>query len=257
METELPPDFSGLIYQPRIETSIYFLLGMLRHKLPYRFAYEEFEVKPYNYPHKKTLDIKGKVWRSGKWEDVTFELKVYSSGLMEDIKRNPDFDLNLHFDYLICWIDDEPEAKKYCEEVIVLKDIYDALPPNEQKDIIFDAETDVKGTSKKTITELITMFTKNKEKVIFILDNIKHQKVGGQTEILIGGGRTIFRIGPYKNEHITVSRYPRGKGKEFFIKQFRAEKIIRKGEESDQVNIYLDGMSRGKVEEFVEIFNNF
>ena len=91
METELPPDFSGLVYQPSAETGVYLLLGLLKDHLPHRFAYEVFEVDPkkYDYSHEKRLDIKGKVWKDEKWQDASFELKLFSSGLLHDVKKYP------------------------------------------------------------------------------------------------------------------------------------------------------------------------
>jgi len=249
MKETISPEFSGLLYPPSSENGVYLLMGLLWEHLPYRFAFEEFEVDPnrQGYNHSKWLDARGKVWVDGNWKDVTFEFKLFSSGLRKDVEKQP----NLYTDFLICWEHDAPDVEKYVDEVISLKEIFYTLTEKQRHQIILHPEKLVKtSTSAALIDDLLKRFSEaNREKVRYFL-NRWPQAQGATTEILfLRGKRTVFRACAYSSEHLIVS--------EPIPEAIRQELVNRFGgtELKTSIRVPLNSLTPDDLSNFVLIVN--
>ena len=205
---DLPSDFSGLLFRPGEENAVYLLMGLLWDYLPYQFAFEEFEVNPRErgYDHSKWLDARGKQFKNGEWVKVNFEFKLKSSGLLRDIDKHP----NLCADFLVCWEHDSPEAEKYVDEVISLKEIYYNLSEDEKESIILKPKQVGKPSLDDVpVDELLERFSdENRPKVEHLCD-IWADAHGGHTEIIFPwGGETLFRANPGVPNHLTARKSP-------------------------------------------------
>jgi hypothetical protein len=204
MKSTLPKDFSGMLFAPSEENSVYILLGLLWKYLPLQIAFESFEIDPLGqkYSHTKWLDAKAKVFKNGEWKDVSIEFKTRSSSFRSDLVRHP----GVSADLLICWEHDAPDIKPHFGDIIELRKIYWSLLPEERKKIIL--EPDLAGKilgANGNLKVLISKLSNNSQaKVKMMIDNWKTVACGTSEWKFYAGTRIAMRVGAYKKESIQV-----------------------------------------------------
>jgi len=193
-------------YAPSSENAVYFLLGLLWEEIPYNFIFDEFEIDPNkkNYGFKKYVDACGKEWKDGKWIEVNFEFKLRSSGLLEDIKKYPNFKP----DWLICWEHDAKAAELYTDNILCLSDIYNSLSDKKQNMTIKNPQHKIKmWNNASTMDDLLSRFSKEiQPKVSFILETWKEYVPGNSEIILSKSGKTVARVCSYSSEYLLIHR---------------------------------------------------
>jgi len=251
---EIPIEFSGLAYAPSTENEVYMLAAFLREHLPYKIVFEEFEVNPkqQGYKHSKWLDARGKRLVKGKWEDITIEFKLYSSGFLSDLETHPGLKVD-RANLIICWCDDAREVTDYVDEVISLKPIFFGLPEDERRRIILYPEitTPDKTSQLSSIDDLLSHFSEaNRPKVENLLELWPQQAQAGVAEILFPwGARTILRVCAYSTEHIIITEYANEGAKGAILSRFEGKTLPGSG----QISIPLENIDLGVLPEFVDM----
>lgn len=188
---------------PSAENAVYFLLGLLWEYVPYKFIFEEFEVDPKRrgYEFNKYVDACGKEWKGGEWIDVNFEFKLRSSGLLNDIKKYPDFKP----DWLICWEHDAEAAEFYSGKILCLFEIFTSLPDEKKKNILINPHMRIKDWNKESnMKDLLSRFSNNRSKVHYILKKWQEYIPGNSEILLLKKGRTVARICSYSSEYLLL-----------------------------------------------------
>ena len=251
---EIPIGFSGLMYAPSTENEVYMLVAFLREHLPYKIVFEEFEVNPQHrgYRHSKWLDARGKRLVKGKWEDITVEFKLYSSGFLKDLETHPGLKVD-RANLIICWCDDASEVANYVDEVISLKPIFFSLPEDERKRIILYPEIISPGKTSQfsSIDDLLPHFSEaNRPKVVKLRELWPQQAQGGVAEILFPwGARTIFRVCAYSTDHIIVTEYANAGAEGAILSRFEGKMLPG----SEQISIPLENIELSALPEFVDM----
>ena len=252
---EIPTEFSGLVYAPGTENEVYMLTAFLWQYLPYRIAFEEFEVDPKRrgYRHSKWLDAKGRKLVDGKWEDITIEFKLYSSGFLRDLEKYPELKVD-KVNLIICWWDDVSGVRDYVDDVIALKSIFFSLPEDERKCIILHPNKTSKVSEDSSITNLLLRFSEaNRPKVEELcrlwLQQAQAEAQGGRAEILFPrGARTILRACAYSVEHIIVTEYISQYGRGAILSRFKGEQLT-----SNQISVPLANIELSTLREFLDM----
>lgn len=248
---EIPTKFSGLVYAPSTENEVYMLTAFLWQYLPCRMVFEEFEVNPnqQGYGHSKWLDARGKKLVDGKWEDITVEFKLYSSGFLRDLKEHPGLK-NDRVNLIICWCDDAPEVREYVNEVISLKPIFFSLPEDERKRIILYPDKTTPTPNDPSIDTLLSGFSEaNRLKVEKLRELWPQQVQAGEAEILFRqGARTILRACPYSWEHIIVREYISQSTRSAILSRFEGKMLPSK-----EISIPLTSIELSALPEFVDM----
>lgn len=220
MTEEIPSKFSGLLHRPSNENEVYLLMGLLWNHLPYRFAFEEFEVNPRKrgYNHTKWLDARGKMWEDGEWVNVNFEFKLYSRSLLRDIEKHPNFGA----DFLICWAHNSPEIERYVGEVISLKEIYEGLSEEKRRSIILRPRQSGKPVSEEVpVEEHLEEFSDtNRPKIKHLLKLCPRARGGVSEIIFLRESETLLRAVNGASEHITIPNPPSEDIKQTLIDRF-------------------------------------
>lgn len=251
---EIPTQFSGLMYAPSTENEVYMLTAFLWQYLPYRIVFEQFEVDPkqQGYKHSKWLDARGKRLVKRKWEDITVEFKLYSSGFLRDLERYPGLKVD-RANLIICWCDDAPEVADYVDEVISLKPIFFSLPEDERKHIILYPErtTPDKTSHLSSIDDLLSRFSEaNRPKVEKLLELWAQLPQAGVAEILFPwGARTILRASAYAIQCITLTEYASKSARRVALSRFEGKTLPG----SEQICIPLENIDLGVLPEFVDM----
>ena len=193
---------------PRTENCVYFLIGLLWDKLPREFSFVEFEVDPHRqgYDHNKHLDARGEEKRDEEWVEVTFEFKLYSSGVIRDVEKYPDF----YADWLICWEHDAPAAEEYVGKVLSLRQVYEGLSEDEKetvKDEIIDLDLVHTEPDRATTEEVLNRFSEdNRVKVEKLIEEWGEYLTGRSELRFVSRGTTQFRAAAYSSEHIIIRK---------------------------------------------------
>ncbi len=249
---EIPIEFSGLAYAPSTENEVYMLTAFLWEHLPYKIVFEEFEVDPQRqeYRHFKWLDARGKRLVDGKWENITVEFKLHSSGFLRDLKKYPGLKED-RVNLIICWCDDAPEIRDYVGEVMALKPILFSLPEDERKRIIlYPNKSNKLPPESSTIGSLLSQFSEaNRPKVEKLLELWPQQAQTGVAEILFHrGSKTILRACAYSTEHIIVTEYANESTKGAILSRFEGKMLPSK-----EVSIPLTSIELSVLPEFIDM----
>jgi hypothetical protein len=240
----IPDGFSGLIYPPAEENGVYLLMGLLWNYLPYRFAFEKFEVDPrlQGYDHKKWFDAKGKCHCKGKWKNVTVEFKVLSSGLFKDIQENP----TLYCDFLVCWRHDAAKAvlKGHVGKVLCLEEVFNQLPPETRRMIILEPHGRTKiDRSVTDLPQLLSHFSQENRVKVQTLIELWKDVVPGKTEICFRkNGRAALRANSFSNGCLVV-----GDSETFTVSPTAREQLIKRFGASEQKRSLKILLSRIKL----------
>lgn len=247
--TATPPEnFAGLMFPPDAEVGVYLLMGLLWDHLPYRLAFESFELDPKRegHAHTKYLDAKAKMFSVGEWKDVTVEFKLYSSGFLRDIERHP----GLAVDVLVCWVHDAPKVKNYVGKILELESVYRNLPEDTRAQIVLNPDavrhSSQKGDSIETVLERFS--ESNKSKVNFLLEQWPHI-TPGQAELRFKrGAQTVFRACAYSSEHLIVVGLPQKSSRREIAAQFGGEEL------QETVRVPLNTLTEEDLRRLVHLF---
>jgi hypothetical protein len=248
MYHSIPTDFTGLLYAPNNENGVILLMGLLWKYLPYKFVMEEFEIDPKRkgYSHSYRLDARGKQYIQGKWKDVTFEFKLYSSGLLREIKKYP----KLWVDFLVCWEHDAKDLSLSVGQVVSLKeDVFLKLPEDRRRKILLYPEYNIKIVqSTTTIAELLKRFSdRNRDKAKYLLTLWPNCR-GGISEIRFLGGPVVYiRVSAYTKEELTITRHVPDATRKRLIEQFGAKQL------KDEMKIPLNSLDFNAIDQIVRI----
>lgn len=222
-----PPskDFSGMLYAPDAEVAVYLLMGLLWNHLPYRLAFEAFELNPNRegHTHTKFLDAKGKLLAEGVWKDVTIEFKLYSSGLVRDLAKHPGLSVNL----LVCWIHDDPSVEAAVDMILELHSVFRSLPADEQSAIILHPDVTLSRCLEPgNVGDLLGRFSEqNQDKVRELIDMWPQVKAGSAEVMFLRGKSTVLRACKYSSEHLIVCIPPPGFTLKKIVEEFGGEEL--------------------------------
>jgi len=245
-------------YGPSSENAVYLLLGLLWEYVPYNLTFDEFEVNPKmkKYDFDKWVDACGQEFKNGEWVNVTYEFKLISSELLDDIEKNP----NYRPDWLICWEHDEEEAEIYAGNILCLLDIYQSMPQEKKEMIISSPFINIKDWGSRTEKEVIARFSDDiKPKIEYILKKWPYirepKKVAYTTEpkkeelVLKKGNKSVAWLVNYKNgENIRIS----GSGEIIDIIQdkYQAQKCGK-----STYNVSLTAINEDEIDELLSLIS--
>lgn len=235
---------------PSAENAVYFLLGLLWEYVPYNFIFEEFEVDPNRrgYKFNKYVDACGKEWKENEWVDVNFEFKLRSSGLLNDIKKYPNFKP----DWLICWEHDAKAAEYYTGKILCLYEIFNSLPNEKKKIILTNPHIRIKNWNKESnMKDLLSRFSNNNRlKVDYILKKWQEYSPGSSEILLLKKGRTVARICSYSSEYLLFQ------GNQKLLQYIKINySTINSG---DSIRVLLKNVDKKEIKEIlnkIETFN--
>jgi len=200
----LPDDFSGLIFAPSEEYSVYVLLGLLWRHLPFQIALESFgsDSVSHRYGHTNWPYAKGKLFKDGKWKEVFIEIKLQSSGFRSSFSRHPGGGVDL----LICWEHNAPDVEKHIGDLIELRRIFWKLPVEERNQLIWKPDITAKMPGyDPSISLLIRKFSPDGQKKVQAMVDYWESVVAGKSELKFFTGKTVaVRVYKYAKESLLI-----------------------------------------------------